>query len=122
MHLTNEQIARVTYAANCALCRELGHPEPPESAIAGHAKGVEFRRANMDAPESAQHERWRDAKTAEGYVHGDAIDHKAKTHPDLVPWRDLPDEAKAKGRLHLGIVAALTAHEHTDHFSDEAAA
>jgi hypothetical protein len=41
-----------------------------------------------------EHERWMGERMALGYAHGPA--RQERMHPDLVPWEELPDEARAK--------------------------
>jgi uncharacterized membrane protein len=41
-----------------------------------------------------EHERWMGERMALGYAHGPA--RQGRMHPDLVPWEELPDEARAK--------------------------
>jgi uncharacterized membrane protein len=41
-----------------------------------------------------EHQRWTDERTAQGHVHGPA--REGRFHPDLVPWQELSDEARAK--------------------------
>lgn len=74
-----------------------------ESAI----KGVEFRLANPDAPESAQHDAWSADKLAQGWVYGEKKDAVAKTHHCLVPFEQLPLFQQKKDKLFQGIVDAL---------------
>jgi hypothetical protein len=41
------------------------------------------------------HQRWLDDRTAAGWTYGEARDDDAKRNPLLVPWDELPDDAKA---------------------------
>lgn len=41
-----------------------------------------------------EHERWMGERMALGYAHGPA--RHGRMHPDVVPWEELPDEARAK--------------------------
>lgn len=70
-------------------------------------KGVEFRLANPDAKESAQHDAWMADKEKDGWVYGEVKDAEAKTHPCMLPFEDLPDFQKKKDRLFCAIVDAL---------------
>ena len=40
----------------------------------------------------SEHDEWCRAKRAAGWRRGPVRDGKARTHPDLVPWEDLPEE------------------------------
>jgi hypothetical protein len=113
MHLTDEQIARVTYEANRALQLALGEEQSPPWDVAAahltqsHIKGVRFRRDNPDAPASAQHDAWRESKTRDGWVPGPEKNEELKLHPDLVPFYELPASSQAKGRMFCAIVENL---------------
>jgi hypothetical protein len=45
----------------------------------------------------SEHERWREEKLSKGWHHGPR-DKVRRTHPDIVPWDELPDDAKRKDR------------------------
>src|SRR5690349_4157393 len=47
-------------------------------------EGVEFRRANPDAPDGAQHERWMKSLRDAGWTLGPVKDPRRKTHPLLI--------------------------------------
>ncbi|WP_220472648.1 RyR domain-containing protein [Spirosoma foliorum] len=70
-------------------------------------KGVEFRLANPQAPQSAQHDAWSADKVADGWVYGETKDAVAKTHPCLVPFEELPLFQQKKDKLFQSIVDAL---------------
>jgi hypothetical protein len=69
--------------------------------------GVEFRLANPDAKEDAQHNAWMTDKLADGWVYGKVKDAEKKTHPCLVPFDKLPEFQQKKDRLFCAIVDAL---------------
>lgn len=106
-------IARVCHQANQAWCDVNGDWSQEdwedaeewqrESAI----KGVQFRIANPNAPESAQHDAWMADKVAGGWVHGEVKDADAKTHPCIVPFEELPEFQRKKDKLFCAIVDAL---------------
>ncbi len=72
------------------------------------AAGARFRIENPDASESAQHDQWMQEKKDNGWVYGPVKDQKAKTHPLLIPYKELPLIERQKDALVAGIVAALT--------------
>lgn len=45
-----------------------------------------------------EHGRWKKEKEANGWRHGETRDDKAKRHPLLVDWNDLPEEEKERNR------------------------
>ena len=44
------------------------------------------------------HDVWARQRMAEGWTYGPKRDDKAKTHPDLIPYSDLPDSEKEYDR------------------------
>jgi hypothetical protein len=109
-----ENIARVCHEANRAYCAGLGDSsqvpwdEAPGWQRESCIKGVRFRLDNPNAPSSAQHERWMADKLADGWMLGAVKDPDKKTHPCLVPFRDLPLEQQRKDVLFGSIVEALS--------------
>ena len=114
MKLSIEQIARTAHEANRALCASFGdRSQKPwdeaegwqrESAI----KGVQFRIANPDASDSAQHDQWMADKVADGWVYGAVKDADAKTHPCIVSFDQLPPDQKAKDAIFAAVVRSLS--------------
>lgn len=107
------EIARVCHEANKAWCEahgdnsqhhwELAEDWQRDSAI----KGVEYALANPDAPDSAQHDAWMADKIADGWKFGETKDAKAKTHPCIVPFEQLPHHQQAKDKLFKAVVRSL---------------
>jgi hypothetical protein len=62
------------------------------------------------SPEES-HQAWVEYKVAEGWVYGPVKDFAAKTHPNLVPYSELPFEQRLKDRLFGTIVEAFRQHE-----------
>ena len=52
-----------------------------------------------------EHERWMGERTAQGFEHGPRKE--GRTHPDLVPWEELPDEARTKDIEAVRCIPAL---------------
>lgn len=114
--MTEEQrrnIAIVCHQANKAWCEINGdtsqkdwfdaEPWQKESAI----KGVEFRLANPDAGNDAQHNAWLEDKIKNGWKYGPIKDADKKEHPCIVPFNELPEFQKKKDALFCTIVDAL---------------
>jgi len=113
--LANEavKIARICHELNRKICvldgdftqKTWGDAEQwqRDSAI----KGVDFRVANPDAPESAQHDAWMADKISDGWVYGAVKDAVAKTHPCLVPFEQLPPMQRLKDAVFCAVVDTL---------------
>lgn len=113
MLVTDQEIARVTYAVNRAYCNALGdHSFPPWDEAADWMKeanvvGVAFHRQHPDAHPSQSHESWMRQKIADGWVYGTVKDPVAKTHPCLVHYEELPLEQRVKDYLFAAVVRVL---------------
>lgn len=108
-----EEIARVAHEANRGVQDMDGDecPSPPWASEdpdvrALTVRGVALARAGL-SPEQL-HEAWCDGKRAQGWTYGPVKDRTAKTHPCLVPYRELPENQQAKDRILHAIVTALT--------------
>ena len=53
-------------------------------------QGVKFGLQNLDMTPEQNHENWMKCKTEQGWVYGEVKDFEKKTHPDLVPFDELP--------------------------------
>ena len=111
--MNEEQIlkcAEVCHAANAAYCRTLGdtsqlswHRAPDwqrESAI----NGVKFILDNPRSTPEKSHENWLKEKVEDGWTYGEVKDPEAKTHPCIMPYKDLPEEQKLKDHIFSSIV------------------
>ena len=52
--------------------------------------GIEYMDANPDVTPEENHNNWMKMKVSQGWVYGEVKDFEKKTHPDLVPFNDLP--------------------------------
>lgn len=112
--MDNEKIARIAHQINKAYCEALGDYSQPdwkdaplwqkESAI----DGVLFHQKHPEADASASHENWLLEKIQNGWTYGEVKDADKKQHPCLVPFKDLPQEQRAKDYLFKAIVSALS--------------
>lgn len=111
--LTVENIASICHEANRRLCNLMGdHSQAawaatPERLQGSIIAGVQFALDNPEAEPGAQHEAWCNYKLSQGYVYGESKNEDAKTHPQLVPFEDLPLEQQTKDVLFTSIVRAL---------------
>lgn len=114
--LSADQIARVVYEANRALQIEFADPAIPpappweeasEEMRNSAVQGVEaILIGQVGSPEEA-HLNWLQYKKAHGWTLGPVKDEGKKEHPLLVPFRDLPEDARLKDALFYAIVSAL---------------
>ena len=56
-----------------------------------------------------EHEMWCQAKIANGYHYGTQKDDKKHTHPDLIPWDQLPESEREKNRAPVREIPRLLA-------------
>jgi DNA-binding transcriptional MerR regulator len=113
-HAEAEDIARVIHAANRELQIVQGDPKPsppwddaPEYQVSQNVASVIVALADRNQTPEANHQGWLDRMTADGWTYGAVKDADAKTHPDLVPFADLPHGEQQKDRLFIAIVRAL---------------
>jgi len=106
-------IAKICYQANKAFCETIGDDSQvdweaaPDWAQNSLVNGVTF---HLSAPRQVHesHENWLLEKARTGWVYGEVKDPEKKTHPNIVPFEDLPWEQQFKDALFLSIVMALS--------------
>ena len=113
MEALYENIARVCHAANTEYSRMIGEeplpawdnldPDMKRSVITG----VELVHAEPALNPKSSHENWMDYKLKEGWTFGPMKDLEKKTHPNLLPYAQLPGTQKIKDHLFIGICRAL---------------
>ncbi len=65
--------------------------------------GIKYADEHPDMTPEQNHENWVKMKCAQGWVYGPVKDFEKKTHPDLVPFDQLPDIEKRKDTAdHIG--------------------
>lgn len=108
-----QDIARICHEANRAYCKVHGNhsqvywDKADEWQRRSAVVGVQFRLENPTGTTESQHSSWLESKQKEGWTYGPKYDAKAKTHPCMVPYKDLPTFQQAKDALFVGIVDAL---------------
>lgn len=60
--------------------------------------GFAFTDDEVERLAEAEHARWSEERRAAGWTHGEPRDDRAKRHPLLVAWPDLPESAKHQNR------------------------
>ncbi len=58
--------------------------------------GIIFALENPDITPEENHNNWMKMKVKQGWIYGNVKDFDKKTHPDLVPFNELPDIEKRK--------------------------
>lgn len=96
-----ELIAQACHENNRVFCLMLGDEsqlpwdQAPQAIRESAIKGVEFYLQHRCTPQE-QHAEWRRHKEAQGYVYGEVKDDKAKTHPCIVDYDQLPSAQRIK--------------------------
>ena len=106
----NVEIAKICHEANRQYCIDnqlKTHAkwdklpdEMQESVVAGVAKIVGDPKITAEE----MHEAWVDYKAEEGWIYGDEIDAKYKTHPNMLKWKKLSKVERGKDKLFLATV------------------
>lgn len=111
--MTVEDIARVCHAANLEYCRAIDdQPQKAWEETSEHVRhsavdGIRFVLENPGIGIGDLHANWLSFKYSDGWTYGPVRDAKAKTHPCVLPFAELPREQQAKDHLFLAIVRAL---------------
>lgn len=105
-------IAAIAYSVNVAYCAAVGDQQlpwndAPESVKKGIEAGVDFHLKNPDTTPEQSHEEWLKDKEANGWVYGEVKDLANKTHPNILPYAELPPEQRAKDHLFKAVVNLL---------------
>jgi predicted ThiF/HesA family dinucleotide-utilizing enzyme len=68
-----------------------------------------FSKTEIEKMACLEHDLWRQAKEADGWIYGEQRDENKHTHPDLVSWDDLPQEEREKNLAVVRQMPALLA-------------
>lgn len=104
-------IAQVLHAANRAYTEVIGgmahNPTWEELSAQEKSNLIEAVKSTIENPRTPEqsHEAWMNSKLEQGWKYGPHKNPIKKTHPDLIPFRDLPFEEKIKDALYLGITS-----------------
>ena len=111
--MTTSQLARICHEANRAYRLSLAEdPGPhwenaPREMLESSIAGVNYRLDNPTATAEDQHNSWLEGKRAAGWTFGAVKSETLRTHPQLLPYDQLPDEQRTKDRLFQAIVDAM---------------
>lgn len=113
--ITAEDIARVTHAAQRELQIIQGDPkisplwgQAPDYQIRESTAGVREILWNRELTAERHHELWVIRMMADGWVYGAVKNWERKTHPNLLPFTELPAEQQLKNHVFIAIVRAMT--------------
>jgi hypothetical protein len=114
-------LARIVHEANKAFCESIGDTsqvswsEAPEYNHRSAMIGVKAICDNTDITPEESHDVWMEAKKADGWVYGEVKDKEKKTHPSIVPYKDLSISEKYKDFLVRDIVLSYINFRKMDH-------
>lgn len=107
-----EFIAKVRYLG--WLCYQMGADLPlhdvaedykiSDERLQSLMAGTKFVLEHPGTTAEENHNIWMEAKAAQGYVYGDVLDVKKKTHPSMVPFEELSDVEKKKDEMDVLMV------------------
>lgn len=105
-------IAAIAYSINVAYCASMGDEQlswndAPEGIKKGIEAGVEFHLKNPDTTPEQSHEEWLKDKEQNGWVYGETKDLANKTHPNILPYDQLPPEQRAKDHLFKAVIKLI---------------
>ena len=108
-----EQIAKTCHEVNRAYCESLGDTSQaawesaPDWQKKSAMQGVKFYIGNSKATPEQMHESWSKAKVEDGWVYGEVKDAEAKTHPCLLPYKQLPTTQQIKDSLFIAVIRSM---------------
>ncbi|HEC66441.1 MAG TPA: hypothetical protein ENI23_14235 [bacterium] len=100
-----EELARIIHEVNRLYCMshmdmsQLPWSRAPEWQKESMIAGVILHLEDEDITAEKSHESWMARKVNEGWVYGEIKDVEKKTHPDLVPFDQLPEEERFKDTI-----------------------
>ena len=108
-----EQIAKTCHEVNRSYCESLGDmsqvawENAPDWQKKSAVQGVKFYIGDSKITPEQMHENWMKAKIKDGWVYGEIKDAEAKTHPCLVPYKDLPETQQLKDSLFIAVIRSM---------------
>ena len=106
-------IARIAYKVNKAYCESLGDTSQvswedlTKQEKSNLVNGVDCHLKNPNVGAKSSHESWCEEKISQGWVVGEIRIPETKTHPNLVPFDQLPKEQQVKDYIFRAVVDAL---------------
>ena len=111
--MTHEEIAKVCHQANKAYCEALGDKthlewdQVPEELKTSVIEGVKSKAKHHQIAAAQMHNLWMRKKAEDGWTYGAEKSLEKKTHPSLLPYRQLPVEQRIKDELFLAVAGTL---------------
>ena len=111
-----ENIALMCHELNRAYCQMIGKDIPKSWYEASQEQkkcvmdGVRFVMLNDPTPMES-HENWMQHRLDNGWKYGPVKDEKAKTHPCLVEYKDLPREQQVKDTMFIAMVKMMAGED-----------
>lgn len=99
-----EFIARIRHIAWISYQIAAGQPynaEMNKDQMHSLIDGVYYLWEHPEATAETNHENWMRMKIEQGWKYGEEKDFEAKTHPDLVPYDELPEIEKRKDKADM---------------------
>lgn len=106
-----EFIARMRHLGWCCFqiaCGQEYNIRPNQDQLESLIKGTEIGLTHLDATPEENHQTWLDTKISQGWKYGEKKDFKMKTHPDIVPFDELPQIEKNKDIMDVTMLKALS--------------
>lgn len=105
-----DELAKIVHEANRAFCETRGDTsqkpwdKTPKHNKASAVTGIKALIDNPDMTPEDSHVVWVKQKESDGWTYGETKDPVKKTHPSLVPYKDLDSVEKYKDHLFRSIV------------------
>lgn len=97
-------IAKIAHQCWCGYQLGAGQEfnlDPTNEQHKSQVNGVEEWLKNPSMTAEENHENWMDYKLSIGWTWGKVKDEKKKTHPDLIPYHELPEVERAKDDMDI---------------------
>jgi hypothetical protein len=108
------KIAEMCHEINKAYCEvyedfsQVPWDQTPENIKQSAVDGVMYKLMNPEATSEDMHNNWMLFKQKDGWVYGETKDSEKKTHPCMVPYKELPAMQRAKDALFSTVVKQMS--------------
>lgn len=106
-----KEIAESAHSVHVAYCKGIGEKKPSWMSLDTHTRdsiinGVEFALSGNECPEKS-HQNWLNFKEKSGWKYSEKLCENCKTHPNMVPYKQLMRDQQFKDSLFIMTVKAL---------------